>query len=104
VSAKITVRELDGTEYQLKAKLGKMVVKSGYAESRGRGLIVMVAVSLAYALRIITLSAKDFDRGKLNAEGLPQCTLAAYPVRDQTTQRPQFGTRQDWNRFPVQLA
>jgi len=100
VSAKVTVREVDGTEYQLKAKLGKMIVKSGYAEKRERGLIVMVAVSLAYALRVIVVD-NAAHRGELKPEGPPSCSLAAYPAPDHSSNPHRFGCRQDWSRFPV---
>lgn len=100
MSAKVTVREVDGTEYQLKARLGKMIVKSGYAENRDRGLIVMVAVSLAYALRIITLE-QDARHHGVRPETPPGCSLAAYPVPDNCSKPHRFGCHQDWSRFPV---
>jgi hypothetical protein len=103
VSRKVTIREVDGTEYQLKAKLGKMVVGAGFAENRERGLIVMVAVSLAYALRIMVVT-ENCERGRLKPEGRPECSLAAYPAPDQMTRPHRFGAKQDWSRFPIEVA
>ena len=97
MSAKITVRELDGTEYQLKKRIGQMVVDAGFARKVKRGLIEMISRPLSYALRVVT---SDGD-GKLKPEGPPSCTLATYPARDQTSNPRPFGSGQDWSYFPA---
>ena len=99
MSAKITIREIDGTEYQLKKRLAQMVLQAGFSRRVERGLHEMVRVSLPYALRIIELGSRDFDRGKLRPEGPPECCIATYPAPNQVTAPAPFGSKQDWSHF-----
>jgi len=101
VSAKITIRELDGTEYQLKKRIAAMVLAAGYAREVQRGLYQMIGLSVYQAMRIV-VSDTEGKKYKLNPEGRPECTLAKYPVKDQTSNPPRFGSLQDWSVFPSQ--
>jgi hypothetical protein len=99
VSAKVTIRETDGTEYQLKKRIAEMVRNAGFSRKVERGLHQMLGVKLEYALKIIELGSGDFDRGKLNPEGPPECSFATYPVRDMRSAPKPFGYSQDWAHF-----
>jgi hypothetical protein len=98
VSAKVTIRELDGTEYQLKKRIAVMILAAGYSRQIQRGLHQMIGLSVYSALRIVV---RDSDPWKLNPESPPECTLAVYPARDQRTKPAKFGQYQDWLKFGV---
>lgn len=53
MSAKITIRETDGTEYQLKKRVAEMVLASGYSRKVTRGLHEMLSVRLVKALSLM---------------------------------------------------
>jgi hypothetical protein len=96
VSAKVTIREIDGTEYQLKKRIAEMILAAGFSRKVQRGLHQMVSVKLSHALRVLT---REWDRGDLNPEGPPECTLATYPVKDMTSNPRPFGYHQNWATF-----
>ena len=100
VSAKITIRETDGTEYQLKKRVAQSVLAAGYCRKEQRGLFVMLSVSLTHALKVIT---HDWDSGVLKAPGPPSSLNLGYPVRDMKSNPRPFGYAQNWARFPVNV-
>lgn len=87
MSAKITIRELDGTEYQLKKRIAQQVHAAGYSRKVARGLHEMIAVSLSYAMRIVVLAQSDCDGGAILPPRQPEGLLLFYPHKSQTTQR-----------------
>lgn len=96
MSAKITIREIDGSEYQLKKRVAEAVLRAGYCRKVQRGLFEMLSVTLPTALKVIT---RYHDSGELNPEGPPECSFATYPVRDMRSSPKPFGYSQDWAHF-----
>lgn len=66
MSAKVTVRQIDGTEYQLKKRIAEMVLRSGYSRKVNRGLHLMLSVRLVKALALM-----DSDGHPVYAYGSP---------------------------------
>ena len=66
MASKVTIREIDGTEYQLKKRIAEMILKAGYSRKVERGLHQMLSVPLAKALRLI-----DTDGMPVYAYGAP---------------------------------
>lgn len=100
VSAKVTIRDIDGTEYQLKARIGQMIVDAGYACKIKRGLISMLSMTFANAIRIVANASTD---PRFRPIGPPGCSLAVYPATHYETAPRPFGFAQDWSRFPVNV-
>jgi hypothetical protein len=96
VSAKVTIRETDGTEYQLKKRIAETILAAGFSRKVKRGLHQMLRYTVAHALKIVT---RDYDSGELKPEGMASCSLATYPVRDMTSSPKMFGSHQDWASF-----
>ncbi|SRR6266496_6543843 len=100
MSAKITIRELDGTEYQLKRRIAAMIHAAGFSRRVQRGLHEMIRVTLSHALLSVM---KADDSGQLLAEGPPSSLNLSYPAKDQRTCPRPFGYYQDWSCFPVHV-
>jgi hypothetical protein len=98
VSAKITIRELDGTEYQVKKRIAEMILAAGFSRRVDRGLHEMISKPIVLALKSVT---HYYDSGILNPAGMPDCALSTYPVRDLTSDPKPFGSKQNWEAFPV---
>lgn len=98
MSAKITIRDVDGTEYQVKKRIGQMIVRAGYAYDVQRGVVAMLSLCLANALRIVVNDSTDLNFRPI---GPPGCSLAVYPARDYCTAPRPFGFAQDWEAFSV---
>jgi hypothetical protein len=79
-----------------KRRISNQLVEQGYARRVSRWLIKMTRVNFAHALNVLIHA----DSGELKAEGPPSCSLASYPVRDQTSSPKMLGARQNWAEFP----
>lgn len=82
----------------LKARIGRMIVAAGYARNVERGVIAMLSLNLARALKIIQADIYD---PKLKPRGPAGCTLYSYPVQERTSNAKPFGFYQDWAQFPA---
>lgn len=83
--------------HYIKRRVSNQLIADGYATRVSRWLIQMVSMKFKHALD----SVIHGDSGLLNPEGPPECTLAKYPVKDQTSNPFAFGAHQNWAQFPA---
>lgn len=87
VSAKITIIDLDGSEYQFKKRVVQPIHDAGYTRRLKTGVWAMIGVSLQYAARMIMLAQSDCDGGKILPPRQAETLLLWYPHKDQSSYR-----------------
>jgi hypothetical protein len=101
MSAKVTIREIDGTEYQLKKRIAEMVLASGYSRKVTRGLHEMLSVRLVKALSLM-----DSDGQPVYAYGTPYIPVKLPPkeLRNVIFEPPLSAEGQNYHKLVLKLA